>query len=257
MKKLYLFAVKRLLPVVLLCGFAGSSFSALVGSTAPSFTLKDQNNISTSLEDYRGQGVILDFCATWCPVCVKYYDPLFANELASLHGQQMFLPVLMEGHTIGTGARILSTQAVAKSWADGFNLKQVLHMSGDRDLYFELVSNYMLGLYRPDPTMVAFPTYVFIDADLKIVGNFLGLPGASNEISTWNRYVAAIENSRLQYVEQPTQVPEPATLFLTAIGLLAIALRFAKSAQHLKQATPRWGGTLTSYAPTRKWLSAN
>jgi hypothetical protein len=255
MKKLYLFAVKRFLPVVLLCGFAGSSYSALVGSTAPSFTLKDQNNISTSLEDYRGQGVILDFCATWCTVCRDIYDPDFAFALASLDGFEMFLPILMEGDTAGT--RILSTDSTADFWADRFDLQKVLHMSGDRDLYYELLPNYMQGLNPRDAQAYAFPTYVFLDADLEVVGNFVGLPGSRNAIKTWNRYVADIEISRLEYVEPPTQVPEPATLFLTAIGLVAISLRCAKTARHPKQAMPRWGGTLTSCGPTRDWLSAS
>ncbi len=224
MKKLYLFAVKRILPVVLLCGFAGSSYSALVGSTAPSFTLRDQNNNFTSLEDFRGQGTILDFCAMWCPVCINYYDPRFASELASIDGQQMFLPVLMERSTPGR----LSTQADAVFWADRFNLEQVLHVSGDQAIYSDLVSNYMLGLYQSDPNTIAFPTYVFVDADLEVVGNFVGLPGSRNEISTWNKYVAAIESSRLQDVESPSaQVPEPATLLLIAIGLFALAVRQA------------------------------
>jgi hypothetical protein len=116
----------------------------------------------------------------------------------------------------------------------------------------------MQGLDRRDAQAYAFPTYVFVDADLEIVGNFVGLPGARNQISTWNRYVAAIENSRLPDIEQPpTQVPEPATLLLTAIGLFALALRHAKSAHHPKQVTPRWGGTLPSWAPSRVWLSAS
>lgn len=256
MKKVYLLAIKCLLATMLLCGFATSSYSAPVGIVAPSFNLKDQNNISTALEDYRGQGVILDFCATWCPVCINFYDPRFAFDLASLDGFEMILPVLMEGNAGGN--RILSTETTADLWADRFHLQKVLHVGGDLSVYMNLASNYMLGLYRPDPTMVAFPTYVFVNADLEVVGNFVGLPGTRNEISTWNRFVAAIESSRPQDVEQPpTQVPEPATLLLTAIGLFALALRYAKSAQHPKQATPFWGGTLTSCAPTREWLSAS
>lgn len=82
----------------------------------------------------------------------------------------------------------------------------------------------MLGLYRPDPSLALFPTYVFVDADLEIVGNFLGLPSSANDIQTWNRYVTAIESSSTSGVEPPpSQVPEPTTLFLTTIGLFALA----------------------------------
>lgn len=38
---------------------------------APSFTLKDTEGRDVSLEDFRGQYVLLNFWATWCPPCVK------------------------------------------------------------------------------------------------------------------------------------------------------------------------------------------
>jgi len=36
---------------------------------APSFTLKDMDGKTHKLEDYRGQVVVLNFWATWCPPC--------------------------------------------------------------------------------------------------------------------------------------------------------------------------------------------
>lgn len=48
----------------------GRFTSAEVGARAPGFTLIDIEGDSVSLEDYRGQVVLLNFWATWCPPCV-------------------------------------------------------------------------------------------------------------------------------------------------------------------------------------------
>lgn len=38
---------------------------------APGFTLKDLNGDTVRLEQFRGQYIVLNFWATWCPPCVK------------------------------------------------------------------------------------------------------------------------------------------------------------------------------------------
>ena len=41
----------------------------VVGAPAPDFTLADLSGASVSLSDYKGQVVLLNFWATWCPPC--------------------------------------------------------------------------------------------------------------------------------------------------------------------------------------------
>lgn len=50
------------------------------GSFAPDFTLKDIAGRTVSLKDLRGQYVIVDFWATWCPPCL-----MAIPELVELH----------------------------------------------------------------------------------------------------------------------------------------------------------------------------
>src|SRR5690625_3213867 len=40
-----------------------------VGDTAPNFTLETLDGEEVKLSDYRGQKVLLNFWATWCPPC--------------------------------------------------------------------------------------------------------------------------------------------------------------------------------------------
>jgi peroxiredoxin len=50
------------------------------GGLAPDFTLEDTSGKKVSLKDLRGQYVIIDFWATWCPPCL-----MSIPELADLH----------------------------------------------------------------------------------------------------------------------------------------------------------------------------
>ncbi|MFO7765830.1 MAG: TlpA disulfide reductase family protein [Pelovirga sp.] len=63
--------VPTLFLLLLLFGCQGESArpSVTVGEAAPDFTLVNMDGEEVSLSDYRGQVVILNFWATWCPPC--------------------------------------------------------------------------------------------------------------------------------------------------------------------------------------------
>lgn len=71
-----------------------------VGSMAPSFSAASRST-SVKLEDYRGQVVLLNFWATWCPPCV--------HEMPSLEGLHQRLK--------GKSFKILAVSVDEGGWA--------------------------------------------------------------------------------------------------------------------------------------------
>ena len=55
---------------MLLAGCYSGSRPARIGDSAPEFTVQDDQR-KVALSDLRGQVVVLNFWATWCPPCVE------------------------------------------------------------------------------------------------------------------------------------------------------------------------------------------
>src|SRR5215471_20064779 len=59
-----------ILPLAALSACYSGSRPPRIGTAAPDFTVQDAER-SVKLSDYRGQIVVLNFWATWCPPCVE------------------------------------------------------------------------------------------------------------------------------------------------------------------------------------------
>ena len=66
----YLRALAGLLLLLALSGCYSGSRPPRIGAKAPDFTVQDADR-TVNLSQYRGQVVLLNFWATWCPPCVE------------------------------------------------------------------------------------------------------------------------------------------------------------------------------------------
>lgn len=62
-----------------------------IGKEAPEFSLADINGKEVSLSQFKGQVIILDFFATWCPPCRKEVPDFI--ELQKAYGDKGFTMV--------------------------------------------------------------------------------------------------------------------------------------------------------------------
>lgn len=69
-----------------------------VGKKAPDFVLTDLNGVRHQLSDYKGQGVILNFWATWCKPCEREM-PLLASKYQKYKGQGIQVLAVNIGET--------------------------------------------------------------------------------------------------------------------------------------------------------------
>ena len=89
---------------------------------APEWTLTDSAGVEHSLVDYRGQVVVLDFCATWCGPCVKVMP-----QVQALHERFSDQPVKVFGVDCWESGDTQAMPAMMK--AKGFDYTML--MAGD------------------------------------------------------------------------------------------------------------------------------
>lgn len=68
---------------------------SLVGHPAPAFALKDFQNKTIHLSQYRGKVVLLNFWASWCAPC-QAEMPTFAQWQSQYHGKLQVIGVNMD-----------------------------------------------------------------------------------------------------------------------------------------------------------------
>ena len=78
MKKRAFLALSAL-ALLSLTGCYGGSRPKHIGDAAPDFTLQDSDH-KLSLSDYRGQVVVLNIWASWCPPCVEETPAMIAMQ---------------------------------------------------------------------------------------------------------------------------------------------------------------------------------
>jgi len=192
--------VQCLAGIILLSLYGVAAQAAPINTSAIDFTLRDQNDNTVTLADFNGRGVILDFCTVWCSACATFYSSFFTT----ISGNELLVPIVMDDFSYN-----VSDQSDATLWGNAFGISTVLHVSGSQSIYDELVANYL-----DDLPLLAFPTFVFIDANLQVAGNMLGVPVSSRDLATWNGLVDTIRNS------QSASVPEPPAVWLMLAALV-------------------------------------
>jgi thiol-disulfide isomerase/thioredoxin len=90
--------------------FIDTAKAISVGNEAPGFSLTDLTGKTVNLGDYRGQYVLLDFWASWCPPC-RAEHPLL-KQLEQRYGKEItFVSISMD--------------AVSKSWKQAVQQDQL------------------------------------------------------------------------------------------------------------------------------------
>ncbi len=131
------------------------------GDSAPGFSLQDITGEKVSLEQYRGQIVLLDFWATWCPPCRKSIP-----ELVTLQSKYEEQGLVVLGISMDDPNRVTDNDLASFKKHYKINYR-ILRASA------EVLKDYF-GKER-----ISIPTMFFINPEGEIVDKHVGfMPGA-------------------------------------------------------------------------------
>jgi len=131
-----------------------------IGSTVCNMVFYDQNKEVWELYDHEGKVIILDFSTVWCGPCQNaghYVQPI-QNDYAGLIE---FVTVLVDGATGDP-----PTETEINEWVTSHNVTTAPVLYADRSVLDQTgETGYLVG---------GFPTYVFVDKELKIHSGAVG-----------------------------------------------------------------------------------
>jgi len=135
--------------------------SQRMGDHACNFTLRDQNDNLVSLYDFYGQPIVLDFSTGWCGFCgIAAEEVQSVQDKYAMHNL-VYITVMIEDHR---GWK--PDSEFCKSWANAFGIYSAPVLAGSDSLLDpEAESGW---------SVVAYPSFYFIDSDMIIQGNVLG-----------------------------------------------------------------------------------
>jgi len=136
-----------------------------IGDDICDLVLRDQNDETWRLYDYKGDVIVLDFSAMWCGPCQSAASTV--QEIQDFYSSEGFsyVTILIDDPTGDT-----MELAEVQDWAATFGIETSPVLQGSRDL---VDSDPSLGY-----PISSWPTFVFVDRDLSI---FWGIYGYSEE----------------------------------------------------------------------------
>ncbi len=149
---------------VLLAALAGAALAQRVDAPLPDFELRDQHGVLVRSDDLRGQPLILNVWASWCPPC-RAELPLLAGAASDLADDGVVLLLLNAGESATTAGGFLVAEGLAlRTLVDPDLREPGLEATQD-----------VLRRFRAG----GLPTTFFVDADGILRGIFVGELDAS------------------------------------------------------------------------------
>ena len=142
--------------------FLGCSGDVKAGSTATDFTLEDLSGNFVSLKQYKGNIILLDFWATWCPPCL-----ISIPELVDIQRKYKDKGLIILGISTDDPRKASDKSLL------GFKKRYKIN-------YSILRADYDVTMDYFGPTNMAIPTLFVVDRKGKVVDSIVGYaPGAT------------------------------------------------------------------------------